>query len=84
MKCISHKRIYQTHQLAVDALINARTHFDYAPNAGPIAVYQCEDCGYFHLTSKGEINETLAKHLKDGKIQLEKEANRWLHKLKKR
>jgi len=70
--------------MAEDALIEARAKFSYAPSSGPIAVYQCEDCGFFHLTSKGKMNERLAKQLGEGKIDLQKEANRWLDKLKKK
>jgi hypothetical protein len=76
--------MYSTVEMAEDALIEARTRFDYRSNSGPIAVYQCEDCGQFHLTSQGKMNEKLAMHLAEGKIQLQKEANRWLDKLKKR
>jgi len=80
--CVSNKKIYQSREVAEDALIEARTKFNYAPGSGPIAVYQCEDCGFFHLTSKGKMNERLAKHISEGKIDLQKEANRWLDKLK--
>ena len=76
--------MYQHYEQAVEALLEARTRFDYARNTGPIAVYQCEDCGHYHLTSQGEMNETLARHLANGKIQLQAEANRWIDKLKKR
>jgi hypothetical protein len=82
--CSSNKKIYLSRELAEDALIEARTKFDFAPNRGPITVYQCEDCGFFHLTSKGKMNERLAKHIGEGKIDLQKEANRWLDKLKHR
>ena len=68
--------------MAEDALIEARAKYNYAPGSGPIAVYQCEDCGFYHLTSKGKMNETLSKQLATGKIDLQKEANRWLDKLK--
>lgn len=83
MKCTSQKRIYHTYEQAVEALINARTRFDYPAQAGPVAVYQCDDCQYFHLTSKGEMNETLASELAAGRIQLQKEADHWARKLKK-
>jgi len=76
--------MYQSHELAVDALIHARTRFEYAHNTGPVAVYKCEDCGCYHLTSQGKMNETLEKYLAEGKIQLQKEGNRWLDKLKRR
>lgn len=84
IKCSSQKRVYQSHELAVEALIEARTRFEYAPSSGPIAVYQCEDCGYYHLTSKGKMDPRLEKLLKDGNIKLQKEADRWLSRLKKR
>ena len=82
--CISNKKMYSTLDLAEDALLEARMRFDYPPNRGPIAVYQCDDCGCFHLTSKGKMNEKLAQQLANGKIKLQKEANHWLGKLKKR
>ena len=80
--CPSHKRVYRSRELAEDALIEARTKFNYALNQGPIAVYQCDDCGFFHLTSQGKMNERLAKQIGEGKIDLQKEANRWIDKLK--
>ena len=68
--------------MAEDALIEARAKYNYAPGSGPIGVYQCEDCGFYHLTSKGKMNEALSKQLAAGRIDLQKEANRWLDKLK--
>ena len=82
IKCISHKRVYPTQEIAEDALIEARTHFDYAAHQGPIGVYQCEDCGHYHLTSKGPVNNKLSQFLGNGKIDRQKEANHWLDKLK--
>ena len=84
IKCISSKKVYATSQIAEDALIEARTQFDYGPNKGPVAVYQCEDCGYFHLTSKGAVNPRLAQYISDGKLQRQKEANKWMEKIKRR
>ena len=70
--------------IAEGALIEARTRFEYRLGSGPVAVYKCEDCGYYHLTSKGEMNVRLAQYLKEGKIERQKEADRWLNKIKKR
>lgn len=36
------------------------------------------------MTSQGKMNDRLAAQLKDGKIKLQKEANEWLNKIKKR
>ena len=76
--------MYPSQEIAEEALIEARTQFDYKLNQGPIGVYQCEDCGYYHLTSQGKMSDKLASQLKDGKINLQKEANQWIAKLKKR
>ena len=83
-KCPTHKKVFLTHDQAVDALVEARVRYEYSNGNGPVSVYKCEECGYYHLTSKGSVNETLQSKLKNGKIDLEKEANRWLHKIKKR
>jgi hypothetical protein len=82
IKCVTQKKVYLTQELAEEALLGARTRFEYTTGQGPVAVYRCEDCGYFHLTSKGPVNATLAQHLKDGKIDREKQANEWLNKMK--
>lgn len=84
IKCISGKRCYPTEAIAEDVLIETRTRFDYTPNNGPVAIYQCDDCGYYHLTSKGEVNKKLAAQLAEGKIQKQKEADRWEGKFKRR
>jgi hypothetical protein len=48
-----------------------------------VAVYQCEDCDYYHFTSKGKMNEKLAQLIASGKIKRQQEANQWISKLKK-
>ena len=83
IKCASNKKVYATKELAEEALIEAHSQFDYK-GKGPIAVYQCDDCCYFHLTSKGSVNQKLAELLKGDKIQRTREANQWLHKIKRK
>ncbi|HMV09565.1 MAG TPA: hypothetical protein PK325_17475 [Cyclobacteriaceae bacterium] len=84
IKCVSGKKIYLTQEQAEEALVGAHTRFDYAKGHGPINVYQCEDCSYYHLTSKGTVNDVLAKRQKEGKIDRDKEADAWLNKLKRK
>jgi len=83
VKCPSGKKTYESKELAVDALLHARATFSYSSGGGPIAVYKCEDCGHFHLTSKGKMDLALEAHLKSGKIKLQGEANYWLDRIKK-
>jgi hypothetical protein len=82
IKCVTQKKVYFTQALAEEALLGARTRFDYAKGHGPIAVYQCDDCRYFHLTSKGPINAKLKEGLDNGEIDRQKEADAWEKKLK--
>lgn len=83
-RCISGKRVYATQQIAEDVLIEAWTRYNYNGNTGPVSVYQCDDCGNYHLTSRGPMNERLAKALGEGKIRQEKEARRWEERFKRR
>ena len=57
--------------------------FSFSAGNGPVAVYLCDDCGQFHLTSKGKMNDRLAEQMKNGSIDLQKEANWWMDKFKK-
>lgn len=76
--------MYATQALAEDALIDARSRFHYRGQQGPVAVYKCDECGQYHLTSQGDMNARLSQDLAAGKIDLQKEANHWLDKIKKR
>jgi hypothetical protein len=80
--CPTKKRQYLTQVQAEEALIEARKA--YPQREGPIAVYQCDDCGYYHLTSKGEVNSRLAEFLKSHKMDLHREADHWVKKMKKK
>lgn len=71
-------------EIAEDALIEARTTFEYGTHAGPVAVYQCEDCGHYHLTSKGTVNARLALYISEGMLRRQKEANQWMDKIKRK
>jgi len=83
-KCLTGKRLYQSEQLAEDALIEAHIHFDYRLGGGPVAVYRCEECGDYHLTSRGPMNTRLSQLHANGTIQKQKEAAQWQSKFKER
>jgi hypothetical protein len=84
IKCISHKKVFPTLEIAEEALIEARSNFEYGAHSGPVAVYHCDDCGYYHLTSKGPVNPKLDEAIRSGKLKLRKEANKWLNKIDRR
>jgi hypothetical protein len=81
--CISQKKVFLTELLAEDALIDAWGRNNYTLNTGPVSVYRCDDCGYYHFTSQGKMNERLEKEISSGKIKLQREANHWERKIKK-
>lgn len=83
-RCRTGKRVYLTQEIAEEALIGARINYKYPENTGPVGVYQCEECGFYHLTSKGPMNERLAKYMAEGKIRRSSESEEWLRKLRKR
>ena len=80
--CISGKKAFDTQTIAEDVLIELWTKNEYVESHAPVSVYRCEDCGFYHLTSRGPMNEKLAQYLSSGKLKLDKEANRWLDKFR--
>jgi len=82
-RCSSGKRTYDTEALAEEALIGAYIQFEYRAGTGPMAVYRCEDCGRYHLTSTGTMNQRLAELLSSGAIQKQRQARDWEQKWKK-
>ncbi len=83
IKCKSNKKVYLAINIAEEALIGARTRFDYGKQTGPVGIYQCDDCGYYHLTSQGTINPKLAEYLASNRAKIEKEASQWEQKFRK-
>lgn len=83
LRCVTGKKVYATEMMAEDALIESHIRFQYT-HQGPIAVYHCDDCGYFHFTSQGAMNVRLQQALKDGTITRQKQAAHWEQKLIKR
>jgi hypothetical protein len=81
--CVTGKKMYSSKEMAEDALINTWVKNDFPAGMGPVAVYQCGDCGQYHLTSSGEMNPALAQFIKEGKLKLQKEADYWRGKLKR-
>jgi hypothetical protein len=76
-KCPSGKRLYLTEVLAEEALIEAHIQFNFRKGSGPVAVYLCDDCGVYHLTSRGTMNNRLVQLLEEGKIHRQREARHW-------
>lgn len=65
--------------MAEEALIEARIRF---VHNSAVAVYECEHCGEWHLTSQGEMDPKLKKLLDQGSIGKSREALDWKMKIK--
>ena len=76
--CPSRKSIYYTEREAKEALI--RIHVKYQ-NSSTRAFYTCDQCGYLHLTSSGEMDDALKQAQQAGKINQLSESDHWTHKL---
>jgi hypothetical protein len=83
-KCISGKKVFTTQQMAEDVLLELWTKNNYTTQHSPIAVYRCDECGFYHLTSRAPMNEKLSTYLNSSKFKLDKEASKWTDKFKNR
>lgn len=83
MRCVSGKRSYPTKELAEEALLENWSRNYHNSQSGPINVYQCDDCGEYHFTSKGEINPILQSEDNIKRINRSREANFWEGKFKR-
>ena len=80
--CPSGKQSYFDENQAVSALLDLWSRIDFKTGQGPVAVYQCEDCGSFHFTSKGTMHPDLDELLKKGNTRLTRIASEWERKLR--
>lgn len=82
--CPTGKIVYGSASIAEDVLIELWSKNEYNTASAPVGVYRCDECGFFHLTSKGVMNEKLSAAITSGKIKRQREAGRWEDKFKKR
>lgn len=64
--------------LAETALIDQHIYKGFLPHEGPQNVYECQVCGYWHLTSKStERNEMLQEMIDSGEMKRKQIASKW-------
>jgi hypothetical protein len=83
-RCITGKKIFTSIALAEDVLIELWTKNEYNTGHAPIAIYQCEDCSQYHLTSQPPMNERLAAFMASARFKREREANKWADRFKRK
>jgi len=80
MGCPTKKKSHQSKEIAETALFQARIQFE---NNNAIAVYECDSCGDWHLTSKGEMSERLKQAIDDGTLKKEIDKYQWNEKYRR-
>ncbi|MEM7552444.1 MAG: hypothetical protein AAF363_22365 [Bacteroidota bacterium] len=83
MKCVSGKIIHYTEKEALEALVQNHIRVYHNQNSGPVNIYECKDCNYFHLTSKGDRHEILDDPEVKKRIDLERQSIHWESKLRR-
>jgi hypothetical protein len=83
-KCPTGKVIYTSMSLAEDALIDFWSRNHIKPGGGPVNIYQCNDCGNFHFTSQGTMNDRLKVEWDAGRIAKQRLAFDLEQKLRRR
>lgn len=78
MSCPTGKYQYYNQDLAETALIDQHIYKGFLPHEGPQDVYECEFCGYWHLTSKSaERNQRLQEMIDSGEMRRKQEGSKW-------
>lgn len=75
--CTSGKRSFESEQLAEEALIQNHIRNEYRAGQGPINIYECDECGCWHFTSKGMKHDLFNDEEVIHRINAERRAFHW-------
>ncbi len=82
MNCVTGKRCFVTESLGVEALIQNHIRNDYRKGEGPKNIYECQECGYWHFTSKGAEHEVFSDEEILKRIRTERQGFQWERKMR--
>jgi len=78
MGCSTRKYEYISKDMAEDALIDQHIYKGFLPHEGPQDVYECDICGYWHMTSRNATrNARLQEEIDSGEMKRKQTASRW-------
>ncbi len=84
MHCpVTRKVCFDSEVIAEEALLSHHARQFHRNHSGPINIYQCEHCGSWHFTSKGEIHPKLRAPEQLAQLRKEREAFDWERKLRR-
>ena len=82
MKCRSGKTAFETKELGEEALIQNHIRNNHREGAGPKNVYECDDCGEWHFTSRHPISDLLQDVEVQKRIASDQRSLQWEQKMK--
>lgn len=83
MRCpVTGKVSFDSEIIAEEALLSHHARQFHQPGQGPINVYECDHCGCWHFTSKGEVHHQLNSEKTLDRLNRERLGNHWERKLR--
>lgn len=82
MKCRSGKTAFDSKELGEEALIQNHIRNNHREGSGPQNIYECDDCGDWHFTSRHPISELLLDESVLKRIARERLSLQWEQKIK--
>ncbi len=84
MHCpVTRKVSFISKSLAEEALFSHHARQFHLNHTGPINVYQCDECGDWHFTSKGDPHPDLFSDDVQSRLKKEREATHWERRLRR-
>ena len=80
--CISGKTVYESREIAEEALVQNHIRNSHRKGSGPINIYECKDCKNWHFTSQGSVNQLFESPEVVNRINRERRAMEWELKLR--
>ena len=83
MKCrVTGKVSFDSEIIAEEALLSHHARQFHQEGSGPINIYECQHCGCWHFTSKGEIHPELQSESTKERLAKERLGYHWERKLR--
>jgi len=82
MSCPSGKTSFISRELGEEALVQNHIRNNHRKGAGPQNIYECEDCGEWHFTSRPPVADILLDENVQERITKERRSFEWEQRMK--
>jgi hypothetical protein len=79
---VTRKVAYDSEAIALEALFQHHIRQHHPDGRGPINIYECDHCGQWHFTSKGDRHPELDTPEGKARIKKEREGTYWERRLR--